>query len=121
MKSETNMKPPAMRDFADFLNDLDHGEVNQLLTERLRDLVSAVDETGKTGTLTLKLKLKQEGKMAVVVADVSVKKPEKDTAGTMFFFDENQGLTREDPRQLRLKRIIDVPPTARAIHSDLED
>ncbi len=111
----------SQRDFGDFITDLAHGAVNQRLTEKLLEIADAVCETHNAGELILKLKIKEDGGMAVVTAAISTKKPEKAVAGTLFFFGPGGALTREDPRQLRLKQIIDVPATARIVHSDPED
>lgn len=110
-------------DFATFIMDLSHGEVNGKLSQKLEQLVAASNKTGKAGTLTLKLTVKKEGTMAVAHADATVKLPEPGMPGTMFFFDEDEetgdvGLTREDPRQLTLKSLASPPPKLRTINGD---
>lgn len=97
-------------DFATFLMDLSHGDVNRELTDRLKKIVQAVEETGKVGTLSLKFNVKKEGTMAVVHCDATVKLPEPPMPGTMFFFGKDEGtLCREDPRQMSLKEVFNPP------------
>jgi hypothetical protein len=106
-------------DFATFVMDLSHGDVNGMLSEKLEQLIGAVHETGKAGSLTIKLAIKKEGTMAVAHADTSLKLPEPAMPGTMFFFDEEgKSLTREDPRQLSLKSLVQPSIPLRTVNSD---
>ena len=113
MSNETNP------DFAEFITDLSHGSVNQRLTEDLAKVVEAVQETGRTGELTIKLNVKLEGGMAVVNTEVKSKAPKPPLPGTMFFVGEKGLLHREDPRQTRMKT-LDAPRLA-TIGTDREE
>lgn len=94
------------QDFATFITDIDYGKVNAKLGEKLSQLIAAVNEVGKAGTLTLKLNVKKENSVAIVTAECVTKIPEHPLNGSMFFFGEDgQSLHREDPRQLSLKDI----------------
>lgn len=104
-------------DFATFLMDLSHGDVNGALSEKLAALTEAVDETGKAGTMTVKITVKKEGTMAVAHADVTVKLPEPPLPGTMFFFSKDgKSLSREDPRQMSLRGL--VAPKLKTVGAD---
>lgn len=92
-------------DFSEFITDLDHGKINQKLTEELARVVDAVEDTGLVGELTVKLKVKREGKMATVHLDIRTKCPAHPLHATLFYFGVNGELLREDPRQLSLKTL----------------
>lgn len=96
-------------DFSAFIAEFNYGEINDKITQKLAELVQAVEDVGKSGTLTLKLTIKKDNAVALVGVEVSAKVPEHPLNGSMFFFGENGSLLREDPRQLKLKN-IDKPP-----------
>lgn len=57
-------------DFASFLATLNRGRSNRDLSEKLQELVEAIGETGKAGTLTYKITVKpQKTEGMVVVTD----------------------------------------------------
>jgi hypothetical protein len=93
-------------DFAEFVTDLDNGRVNQQLGTELQKLVSAVEETGLTGSMTIKLTLTKEGAMAVVDVDSQAKIPHPPHHSSLFYVDANNGtLHKDNPRQLKLKTV----------------
>lgn len=102
-------KPPAPTpphptpSFSEFVTDLDHGRIDQLATERLAEVVRAVEETGKVGELVIRFAVKLEGKMAVVGCEIKSKVPEHPLHGTLFYVGGNGELLRDDPRQMPLK------------------
>lgn len=99
------------REFHELLAELDHGRVNQRLTEFLAEVTSGVAETSKTGEITLTLKVKKEGEMAAVTADVKIKRPEHPMHGTLMYFGTNNtSLHRENPRQLKLREVAQMKP-----------
>lgn len=88
--------------FAAFLVQHARGRTERDLSNKLRDLVKAVQETGKPGSLTLTIKIKPEpnADSAMVVADtITVKAPVFDRAESIFFADEKHHLVRTHPRQ----------------------
>ncbi len=105
----TEYKPHAAPDFAAFVTDLHYGEINQKLTDRLAEVVRAVENTGRSGELTVKFSVKKEGEMAIIGVDIKAKAPEHPLHGTLFYMGGNGELLREDPRQLTLKN-LDKPP-----------
>lgn len=74
----------------------------------LNELAKVVKETGKAGTLTIKLTIKPDktdNTVVMVDADVTTKMPKKPYPTSIFYVDDRTGdLTREDPRQLELLR-----------------
>lgn len=117
-----NKQTPESMDFATFLLDLNYGEVNAALSEKLSKVIAAVNDTGKAGSMTVKFVVKKEGMTATVHADAAVKLPEPAMPATMFFFvPENNGvLCREDPRQLTLRELAMPSPSLRNVIADDE-
>lgn len=72
----------------------------------LNELSRAVKETGKSGTLTLRLTIKPDKTDNTVVSvdpEVSAKTPKRPYPSSVFYVNDQTGdLTREDPRQLEL-------------------
>jgi hypothetical protein len=96
----------APKQFTDTLRDIRGGQLTEDLTERLRELVSKVNETGGGGSLTLTLKIKRAAKgsgMTLIVADdIKVKLPVGERGETILFATDDGELQRNDPRQPRL-------------------
>lgn len=88
--------------FTDFLRQIRKGRVVDDATVKLADLVKAVTEHGKSGTLTLTLTISpQSGDkgLVTVTPSLSAKKPEPSMPNAIFFVDGEGGLSREDPNQ----------------------
>ena len=100
------------------ISELHHGEIEQRLTSELAELVEAVQETGKLGTLTIKLHVKKEGSVAAVLIDSSLKKPKHPFHGSIMHFGQNGALLSEDPRQLKLKLKNVEPVKLRSLGGD---
>jgi hypothetical protein len=99
------------RDFYGVVVDLDEGLVHQQLTQKLRELVKAVCDTGKSGTMTFKVKAKLDGRNVIITSDVRSSPPQPATGSTFFFPDEKGDLRREDPKQPQLRNLDTKPPT----------
>lgn len=102
--------PQDRQSFAAFLCQHARGRSEHELSERLRDLVEAVEETGKPGTITYTLTIKPETRAehAVLVTDaIKVKSPELDRPASIFFADEQYRLVRSDPRQLTFESMTE--------------
>lgn len=108
-----------VRPFADFLREIDRGALHEELSEKLHDLVTAVEDTDKGGTITLTIGVKPVEKGSandalLVGGKVAVKKPEVARKPSIFF--SNGGnLQRNDPNQMEFEGIRDVslPPQER--------
>ncbi|MFE0021936.1 hypothetical protein [Amycolatopsis sp. NPDC059021] len=101
-KTEQKAEP---RDFAAFLMEHRRGKSHAELSEALRDLVVAVEETRKAGTLTYTLKIKPQERTpgAVMVADqIKCSLPGHERSESIFFATETGELIRNDPRQTAL-------------------
>ena|SRR6185437_1987658 len=91
-----------MRLITDILRDIRKGRPVEEATTALADVVRAVDETGKEGSVTIVLKVKPAkhgGPEKTIVAEVKTKKPVADIAPAIFFSDDDGDLHRVDPRQ----------------------
>lgn len=101
------------RPFLDFLREHRTGITHDLLSDALNDLVAAVAQEGKAGTLTFKITIKPRGKDdGLDVAAEITSKPPKEAPGTsVFFVTPENNLVREDPRQ-RAMDLREVPATA---------
>lgn len=118
-KTEENERH--VRPFAETLVALNGGTTHAEASNLLADLVAAVRDTGKKGSLTLTVDLaplKGASNQLVVAAHVSVKAPKADSRTAVFFVDSNGGLSRNDPNQLELDglRVVEPKP-ARTVNT----
>lgn len=109
----TDIQTTEERDFSQVLADFAHGSVNTQATAKLREVVAACTETGRKGSVTLKIDISSDGKLAEVRAHITSKKPEAALPGGVFFTTEDGELRDEDPRQLKLPtKVLDVSSRA---------
>lgn len=105
------------RPFMDFLREHRSGATHDELSDKLQDLVAAVVEEGKGGTLTLSIKISPKGKHdgLEVAAEVKLAAP-KPVAGTSIFFaSPENNLVRQDPRQATMELREVGPSVPRAL------
>lgn len=91
-----------MRLITDILREYRNGRAADLATRKLADLVRAVDDTGKAGSLTIVFKVKPEkggGSQKTIACDIKAKMPESELPEAVFFSDEEGSLHRADPQQ----------------------
>lgn len=91
-----------MRLITDILRDIRKGRPVEEATQALADVVRAVDETGKDGSVTITLKVKAAkhgGPEKTIICDVKAKKPIAEIAPAIFFSDADGDLHRSDPNQ----------------------
>jgi len=77
--------------FAQFLQEMNKGRLHADLSDELADLIGAVVEHGKKGTLTLKLDVKPQGDEAVAVAVTYGARPPQPPANPSIFFADASG------------------------------
>lgn len=90
------------QDFLVFLAGVNKGRTVKELGEQLQALVEAIENTGKGGTLTLKIGVKPAGKNgdALIVTDeVLLKTPKLNRPESIFFPDPDHNLVRSNPNQ----------------------
>lgn len=91
-----------MRPITDVLREVRGGRAVALASRLLSEVVTAVDETGKTGSVTITIKVKPEkggGSQKTIGVEVKVKRPEHDVPESIFFSDADGDLHRTDPQQ----------------------
>lgn len=90
--------------FNQVLLEIRQGSLHAELSERLQELVAAVAEQEKAGSLTLTIRVSPAGRRTAqyeISDDVSVKLP-KPERGSSLFFALDGNLSRSDPRQPQL-------------------
>lgn len=94
----------AVRPITDTLRHLRGGVFQDEASEALAALVKIVAETGKPGSLTLKLDVKRISKSgAMTIKDtITVKAPKEEAIETMLFSTVEGNLVTEDPHQMKL-------------------
>lgn len=105
---------PPVRPFADFIREHGQGRTHDELSEAIRDLLARVNDTGRKGSVSLKITIepmKKGGDGMVVVSDaISLSLPEFDRPTGVWFTDKHGNLTRNDPNQLAFDSLREVPP-----------
>ena len=90
-----------MKPITDILREVRRGRAVEIATEKLAEVVSAVDATGKPGKLTIEITVKPEnggGPQKTLLVKVTHKLPvADDIPEAIFFSDSDGGLQREDP------------------------
>lgn len=94
--------------FALFFQDLRDGRAHSEMSAALNELLNSVKETGKAGSLTLKIKVTPATKGGdvdkVTIADsVTLDLPKPERGQDFFWLDDDNGLTRNHPRQQTLE------------------
>lgn len=110
MSTAKTTTPYEAPDFAQFITDLDHGKINQKLTDAMAKVADAVAETSLVGKLTVELTIRKEGAMATVAVVIKEKIPKYPLHSTLFHFGANGELLRDDPRQMKLKNLATPKP-----------
>lgn len=108
--TDTKPKEPEPREFALFI--LDRPKTHLELGQGLKELVAAVRDTGKAGTLTLVISVKPfEGDIDTLQVndDVKLKLPVHDRKPGIFYPDRDGNLTRNDPNAMDFSTLVDVP------------
>lgn len=115
--SEAAINQAAIRSFATLLAEQRYGQASVEASEILASLIEAVTETGKGGSMTLKISVRPAGKGKAdrrtlqVFDEITAKLPEAERESSLFYATDAHGLSREDPRQQKFE-IKEVPPPA---------
>jgi len=90
--------------FTDVIRDIAGGELVDEATTAINNLVSAVDETGKGGSLTIKISVKPNGRGGGmnVGYDVAAKLPQGEKLTSVMWPTPEGDLLASDPRQKSL-------------------
>lgn len=88
------------QNLAELLQSLASGRTMQSAADAMREIVAAVQETGKTGELTIKLKFSKNSENSVTVKDdIKVKVPEMARGASVFYVTADGRMQRNDPEQ----------------------
>lgn len=93
------------------LNEHRKGGAISDLSAAIRTVAGAVRELGKSGTVTLKLKIAvaQGTSQTLVLSDsITMNVPKEKERGSIFFTDENDNLVRSEMEQVDMPLAIDV-------------
>lgn len=89
--------------FGDYLREIDKGRLHAELSARFQDLIQAVSEHGKAGSVTVKIGLKpvsgMDGDVVRLAGEVKLNAPQPTLNETLFYVDDTFNLSRRDPRQ----------------------
>ena len=100
----------------DVLGDLRDGQTLTEMHDKLLEIVGAVRDTGKAGSLQLTLKVKPASKgrdeIKVLMIEDTLKAtiPQHDRAASIFYTNHENELQREDPRQVQMFGLKDLQP-----------
>ena len=91
-------------DFGSLLSQIDQGFYEQEVQEAVRELVIAIQNTGKKGTLSRGMSITPKARHGAlgVKGKVKLSKPEVEPLETNFFPTPEGNLTRRDPRQITM-------------------
>lgn len=113
-KSSTELEAPASRhnEVIAFLNLCGHGEMLDAIADDTRAVEKAVSETGKAGTLTIKIKIAPNGaNKRIITYDVSKKVATIPTMQTYAFATQQGQYVENDPDQRQLDlTVVPVEP-----------
>jgi len=100
---------PSARTFVDFVRMLEHGELDQKLSDELRNIEAHLSNHahefggGKAkGKLTLTVDFELKGGVYELQADFKVKLPELKRPRTIAWATPNNNFTPQDPKQLTM-------------------
>jgi len=109
MTTDTDESPP-FTPFSDWITDHAQGDVDVEMTLALAEVVQAVTNHAKKGTVTLKVAIDTAGsggRTVEISCTVDAKAPTADPERSIFYVGDKGSLHRDDPyqRRLPLKRV----------------
>lgn len=115
-------KGPGQLPFAAWFQDLRRGSAHAEMTSQLADIVEAVMNERKKGTISLVFTVEPAGNGQVVIKDEIVAKPPKAEVPTSIWFVDAAGnLRREDPAALPFGDLREVPAPTPAAADNLKE
>ena len=98
----------AVRPFADVLREIQGGVAHDELSVAFRDLIVAIEETGKGGKITFTLDVKPmkggDGVLVLTPAHAA-KMPQHDRKASLFYATKDGNVTKENPNQLAFESL----------------
>ncbi len=107
---------PEIGQFAVFLAQHLAGRSNEEISAEFHQLLAAVNEHGKKGSLSIKVTVEPpkghvDGAPVVISVDSDLKAPKASAPPALYFVDDDGHATRQDPRQLQAFDVRDVTTT----------
>lgn len=112
MSDSTDQDARRTRPFADFLADHNNGHGHREAGELLQELVGAVLDTGKKGSVTLTVgvePMKGSPDTLLTTVVVTSKIPKEPARAAVFYADDERNLQRTDPNQLQFESLKEAP------------
>jgi hypothetical protein len=111
--SEHVADAPLRKPFAAFVQEQRSGGLHGELSDALVELVAAVQEHGKAGTLALTIKVapNKDGSTVTVTDKMKLSLPEGERGAAIYFIDGHGNLSRRNPwqQELPLKEVTREP------------
>jgi len=106
--------PAQTAEFAAFLVQHLAGRSHEEVSAEFHQLLSAVNEHGKKGSLTLTVTVEPpkghiDGAPVVISVDSTLKAPKASAPPSLYFVDDDGNATRNDPRQTAAFDVRDLP------------
>lgn len=118
MSEEKDDTEVTTRPFADFLAEHNKGAGHRQASEALQRLVGAVVDTGRKGSITIKVDVEPmknaDEHTVMTTVLVAEKIPAIPPKAAVFYADAEHNLRREDPRQLAFDSLKEAAPPAAA-------
>lgn len=94
----------SVRPITDTLRHIGGGVFIDIASDKLAELVAAVDSTGKAGSIDLKIKMKKatRGGAMHITGTVKLNKPAEEPMEAMLFATPEGNLVADDPHQQKL-------------------
>ena len=101
-------------EFAAFLVQHLAGRAHEEVSAEFHQLLAAVNEHGKKGSLTVKVTVEPpkghiDGAPVVISIDSDLRAPKASAPPSLYFVDDDGNATRNDPRQLASFDVRDLP------------
>lgn len=116
MTVQPQTEQPEIGQFAVFLAQHLAGRSNEEVSAEFHELLSAVNEHGRKGSLTIKVTVEPpkghvDGAPVVICIDSDLKAPKASAPPALYFVDDDGNATRNDPRQIAAFDVRDVHTT----------
>lgn len=94
----------SVRPITDTLRHIGGGVFIDIASDKLAELVAAVDSTGKGGSIDMKIKMKKatRGGAMLITGTVKLNKPAEEPMEAMLFATPEGNLVADDPHQQKL-------------------
>jgi hypothetical protein len=98
--------------FADTLRKINAGRTHAEASTLLQQLVAAVQDTQRKGSITVTITVLPAGNddQVIIQDTVTTKLPQRDRAKSIFYVTDDYNLVRDDPRQLALPLVSVASP-----------